>query len=71
MTFDGRYVVRDPEINRLLAREAVAAHKERRQPNFDTIVRRDASSINGLRFLTRYRIRKPRLINQNFDPTLN
>ena len=71
MSCDRLYVARDPEINRLLAREAVAAYKERREPDFDHIVSRDSSSINGIRFLTRYRIRNERRTRRDFDPTLN
>ena len=71
MSSCGMYVVRDPEINRLLAREAVAAYREGREPDFAQIVNRDSSSINGVRYLTKYRARNSRQMHNNFDPTLN
>jgi len=71
MSNDCLYVFRSPEINRLLAREAVAAYRERRDPDFARIVSRDSLFTNGVRFLTRYKIRNSRRTHNNFDPTLN
>ena len=63
--------VRPPNVNRLLAREAVTAYKERREPDFKSILKCDLKSANGVLSLVKYRMQMCRKFRENFDPALN